>query len=89
MITQGSESTIVAVSGEASVQVFPVTKIAKENIIDTNGAGDMTAGGFVGAQVLGLTLAQSVEVGHRLGAMCIKEIGPQLSYPVQDVLAGL
>lgn len=39
IITQGTESTIVAVQGEKDVKEFSVKEIGKEEICDTNGAG--------------------------------------------------
>lgn len=71
VITQGPESTIV-VDGAKPAKVFPVTPIASELIVDTNGAGDAFAGGFLGAYVAGKSLDESVEVGHKLGAMCVQ-----------------
>ena len=38
VFTQGSESTIVACEG--NVQVFPVDKLSRDLLVDTNGAGD-------------------------------------------------
>lgn len=43
--THGAEDVIVAINGE--VQLFPVPKMAKEEIVDTNGAGDSFVGGFL------------------------------------------
>ena len=42
--------------------------------MDTNGAGDAFAGGFVGAMILGKSHDEAVEVGHRLGAMCVGQV---------------
>lgn len=54
--------------------------------MDTNGAGDMFAGGFLGALALGKDLDECVEVGHRLGQMCCGQIGPKLVFPKETVL---
>ena len=40
IITQGAESTIVVTAGQADVLEVAVEKIAKEKIVDVNGAGD-------------------------------------------------
>ncbi|TIB74861.1 hypothetical protein E3Q23_02555 [Wallemia mellicola] len=85
VITQGAQETVVAI-GTKSVTSYPVTPLAKDAIVDTNGAGDATAGGFVAAFVLGSPIPECVEVGHKLGAMCIQQNGPQLPYPKQKVL---
>ena len=49
VITQGAEPTVVAVDGV--VKYFPVPPLAKELLIDTNGAGDAFVGGFL-SQIL-------------------------------------
>jgi adenosine kinase len=51
-----------------------VPKLSNDQIIDTNGAGDMFAGGFLGALALGKDLDECVE------------IGPKLVYPKVNVL---
>ncbi|VDN30883.1 unnamed protein product [Cylicostephanus goldi] len=43
VITQGADSVIVAVGDKTTL--YPVPKIAKEKIVDTNGAGDAFVGG--------------------------------------------
>lgn len=45
-----------------------------DQIVDTNGAGDMFAGGFIAALSLGKSLPEAVDVGHQLGAMCITQV---------------
>lgn len=39
VITQGTESTVVAVQGEGEVREFGIKEVRKEEICDTNGAG--------------------------------------------------
>ncbi|KZT54680.1 adenosine kinase [Calocera cornea HHB12733] len=99
VITQGADSTIVASSepsdsktlsnlttDDPNPKIFPVQKLASEQIIDTNGAGDMFAGGFLGAYILGKSVTESVEAGHALGAMCVQQVGPTLKFPKVNVL---
>lgn len=45
-----------------------------EQIVDTNGAGDAFAGGVLGALVAGKALDEAVEVGHKMGAMCVQQV---------------
>lgn len=101
LITQGADSTLVASSSPASPEsaavkanlttsdpnpkTFPVPKLAHDQIIDTNGAGDMFAGGFLGALALGKPLDVCVEMGHRCGQMCVGQVGPQLAWPKVNV----
>lgn len=39
VVTQGTESTVVAVQGEKEVKEFGIKEVRKEDICDTNGAG--------------------------------------------------
>jgi len=87
IFTQGPDSTILVSAAEPeSPKVFPVNPLASDKIVDTNGAGDAFAGGFLGAFVAGKSLQESVEVGHILGAMCVQQVGPQYQWPKVQVL---
>lgn len=97
VITQGADSTLVASSSpsaspanikptDSNPKVYPVPKLASDKIVDTNGAGDMFAGGFLGALATGKDIDEAIEVGHKLGQMCCGQIGPKLSFPKQTVL---
>ena len=50
VITQGSDPVIAVEHGK--LHSFPVAAIPKEEIVDTNGAGDAFVGGFLAQQVL-------------------------------------
>lgn len=54
VITQGADPTIIAVSG--AVAEYPIEVIAKEEIVDTNGAGDAWVGGFLAALAHGRSI---------------------------------
>lgn len=89
IITQGASSTIVASASSSAApttKVYPVTALPESAIVDTNGAGDAFAGGFIGAYVQGKTVDESVEVGHRMGQMCVGQVGPQFLFPKVNVL---
>merc|ERR1719473_575482 len=45
VITQGSSPTIIAVEGE--LREYPIIKLPKSKLKDTNGAGDAYVGGFL------------------------------------------
>lgn len=76
VITQGTEATVVAVQGEEEVREYPVHEIPKEEINDTNGAGDAFAGGFCAGVVDGHSLAECVDMGQWLASLSIRELGP-------------
>jgi len=85
IFTQGSEeTTLVSSAAPDSPIVYPVNKVDK--IVDTNGAGDAFAGGFLGAYVAGKGIDECVEAGHKLGAMCVQQIGPQYQWPKVQIL---
>lgn len=96
IVTQGPKSTLVASSNpttsptnvqpeESNPKVFEVPKLADDKIVDTNGAGDMFAGGFIGALALGKSLQECIDLGHKLGQMCCGQIGPKLAWPKEQV----
>lgn len=75
IITQGPHSTIMAQSdSDGAPKVYPVTPLKDEDIVDTNGAGDAFAGGFLGAYVLGKDLDVAIEAGHKMGSMCVQQV---------------
>lgn len=75
VFTQGAKSTILVTSAELdSPKVFPVEALKDEEIVDTNGAGDAFAGGFLGAFISGKTLDESVAAGHKLGGICVRQV---------------
>lgn len=86
IITQGADSTLVATSSAAGTKTYPVPKLSGDKIVDTNGAGDMFAGGFIGALALGKSQDKAIEVGHKLGQMCVGQIGPKLAFPKENVV---
>lgn len=87
VITQGAESTILVSSAEPDApKVFPVHALAESDIVDTNGAGDAFAGGFLGAYVAGKNIEECVETGHKMGSMCVQLVGPQYKWPKVAVL---
>ncbi|KAK4190387.1 putative adenosine kinase [Podospora australis] len=83
IITQGTEPTVVAVQGEDEVKEYPVHPLAKEEINDTNGAGDAFAGGFCAGIVDGKSLEEAVDMGQWLARLSIKELGPSYPFPKQ------
>lgn len=73
IITHGPKSTVLVSSEDPEkVKEYQVSAIPDEQIVDTNGAGDAFAGGFLGAFVAGRTIDECVEVGHKLGAMSVQ-----------------
>lgn len=66
--THGAEPTIIATEG--GVTEYPIAACTKEEIIDTNGAGDAWVGGFLA----GLVKGKSIEECTKAGAYAAKVI---------------
>ena len=79
IITHGANETIMTTS-KGSPKMFAVNKVNPNDIVDTNGAGDAFAGGVLGALVLGKSIDEAIDAGHKLGAMCIGQVGPCLKF---------
>lgn len=87
IITHGAKSTIVVSSAEPDApKIFDVIPLKDEEIVDTNGAGDAFAGGFLGAYVSGKSLEECVDAGHKLGSMCVQQVGPTYKWPKVNIL---
>lgn len=74
IITQGTDPTIVSVGGK-DVQEFPVHAIEKSKIVDTTGAGDAFAAGFLAGLVEDKSLAQCIDQGQWLAKLGIQQNG--------------
>ena len=75
IITQGAEAVIVATAGEDKVQEFPVQKLDKADIVDTNGAGDAFVGGYLAQLALGADLPTCVRCGVWAATEIIRRSG--------------
>ena len=78
VITQGSDATIVAVAqdGKAEASEYPTPQIPGNEIVDSNGAGDAFAGGFMGQLILGKDIETCVKAGQWLAGLCLRSNGP-------------
>lgn len=79
ILTQGVDDTIVvigdAVNQTTASKRYPVHKLDTSSIVDTNGAGDAFAGGFLAALVQGKSLEECVKTGQWLAAESLQLIG--------------
>jgi len=73
VFTQGADCTIVASAG--AVKTYPVPPLAKELLVDTNGAGDAFVGGFLSRLVLGEGHDACVKAGHFAARAIIQRPG--------------
>merc|ERR1712166_601553 len=71
VITQGADSTIIAHKGH--VTEYPIIKLDKSKIVDTNGAGDAYVGGFLAALSKGKDIKACHEAGAYSGSVIIQQ----------------
>ncbi|KAF8321238.1 Ribokinase-like protein [Clavulina sp. PMI_390] len=89
IITNGSEPTTVVSeslsppSSPVCITEHPVDPIPARDVVDTTGAGDSFAGGFLAALIMRKEVDEAIEIGHRLGSMCV---GARLKFPKENVL---
>lgn len=73
VFTQGADSTIVF--HDNKVTAFPTPKVPSDQIVDTNGAGDSFAGGFIAAIAHGKDYSKAVEAGNYAAGVVIRHSG--------------
>eukprot|EP00252_Welwitschia_mirabilis_P004282 TRINITY_DN1457_c0_g1_i1.p1 TRINITY_DN1457_c0_g1~~TRINITY_DN1457_c0_g1_i1.p1 ORF type:complete len:342 (-),score=77.80 TRINITY_DN1457_c0_g1_i1:307-1332(-) len=73
VITQGADPVVVAQDGK--VTLFPVIALPKENLVDTNGAGDAFVGGFLSQLVVGKPIEECVRAGSYAANVIIQRSG--------------
>lgn len=81
IFTHGLEPT-VAVSPKGT-NTYAVKPIPNDKIVDTNGAGDAFAGGFVAGLAQNYSLDKAIDLGQWLAALSLQEIGP--SFPKKKI----
>ncbi|KOB76075.1 Adenosine kinase, partial [Operophtera brumata] len=77
VITQGCQPVILVENGE--VTLIPVTALTRDQIVDTNGAGDAFAGGFLAQMVLGSSYVTAVKCGIYTATHIIQASGCTVS----------
>ncbi|CAI2373749.1 unnamed protein product [Moneuplotes crassus] len=81
IITQGPDDTIVAVhnfeTNETTVTCHPVPALAKEDIVDTNSAGDSFTGGYLAALAQGHSEETCLEAARYCAKYILKTPGCQ------------
>merc|ERR1711935_88320 len=81
VFTQGSKSTIVA--SEGKVTEYKVDPLPKDQLVDTNGAGDSFVGGFLSQLVQGKDMETCVNAVHFAARFIIQQSGCTLSKPCE------
>ena len=73
VFTQGATGTIVAMGGKT--HYFDVVPLPKEQLVDTNGAGDAFVGGFLSQLALGRDVGKCCDAGHFAARTIIQRSG--------------
>ncbi|KAG9394591.1 pfkB family carbohydrate kinase [Carpediemonas membranifera] len=86
VVTQGPHDTIVVdKETDGKPVTFPVEAVPREQLIDTNGAGDAFAGGYTFGRIMGYSMQRSVHVAHLMAKMVIKRSGVQTEISDDDM----
>lgn len=75
IVTMGQNPVIVAKTGEAKTQEFPVRQLTEDQIVDTNGAGDAFTGGFLSQFIQDKPLETCMKCAIYCAAECIQRLG--------------
>ena len=67
------------------LDTFPVKNVSPENIVDTNGAGDSFAGGFLSQLMKGKSLDKCMKAGHWAAAVIIQKRGCQIPNDIRYI----
>lgn len=74
VIKRGAESCLVAIAGEAVIEV-PAVKLPKEKVIDTTAAGDSFSAGYLAVRLTGGDAAEAAKRGHLTASTVIQYRG--------------
>lgn len=72
-------------------ELHRIAPVKVDRVVDTTGAGDAWAGGFLYGHLRGLSLAGAGALGSALGAECVQHLGPAIPdvhWPRLRALAG-
>lgn len=83
VITLGSKGVLIGRKGQAIELV--VGEVVEA--VDSNGAGDAFAGGFLYALSQGQSLTQAAKLGNTVAAQVVSQYGPRLSYDQYQAIA--
>ena len=62
---------------------YEILFVSKSEIIDTNGAGDCFAGGFLAYYMKGFAVHQCIEAGHWAAAQILRRRGCDIPYEIE------
>lgn len=74
VIKRGADSCLVAIAGEAVIDV-PAVKLPKEKVVDTTAAGDSFSAGYLAVRLTGGSAAEAAKRGHLTASTVIQYRG--------------
>ncbi len=74
VIKRGADSCLVAIAGEALVEV-PAVKLPKEKVVDTTAAGDSFSAGYLSVRLTGGDATEAAKRGHLTASTVIQYRG--------------
>lgn len=80
-ITRGDKGSVIIKRDE----IITIAALAVNNLIDTTGAGDLYAAGFLYGYTNGFSLEDAARLGSLTASLVIQQVGARLSYSLRDV----
>ncbi|AWB64948.1 ketodeoxygluconokinase [Saccharobesus litoralis] len=74
ILKRGTEPCLIEIDGGVT-QSIPAIKVAKENLADTNAAGDSFSAGYLSARLAGQAPAESAAIAHRVASTVVQHRG--------------
>jgi len=84
-ITRGEKGSIIVQREEN----FAVPALKPDKIIDTTGAGDLYASGFLYGYAQGFSLHDAARLGSFAASLIIQQIGPRLNFSLKEAALGV
>jgi len=85
VITRGEKGSIIVQREEN----FSVPAVQVDKILDTTGAGDLYASGFLYGYAHDFSLHDSARLGSLAASLVIQQMGPRLNFSLREVALGL
>jgi len=84
-ITRGEKGSVIVQREEN----FAVGAVKVNKILDTTGAGDLYASGFLYGYARGFSLHDAARLGSLAASQVIQQIGPRLNFSLKDIAVGM
>ena len=82
IITLGSEGSLIVKKDETEI----INPIASGKVIDTTGAGDIYAGGFIHGLIRDYSLKECGEIGSIFAGQIITQLGSRSNVSLQELI---